>query len=50
MHGGPLLNSWDFDAFHALWFGHCGLYGWRLLSHMQLAATLLSTSSTARGL
>jgi hypothetical protein len=19
-----LLNSWDFDTFHALWFGHAG--------------------------
>ena len=25
MHGGPLLNSWDFHAFYALWLGHCGL-------------------------
>jgi hypothetical protein len=25
MHGGALLDSWDFHAFYALWFGHCGL-------------------------
>src|SRR6476660_6803468 len=49
MHRGALLNSWDFHAFYALWFGHCGLNHRRCRHRRGGRPSRILTFRTGRG-